>query len=160
MKRRLSFAHGQFLLQHRARSQRGRHLGADPDFGNYSWAGVVGETSIEDGKRGAAVGAVRSVRTADRHIRQRLLAHSDVERAYSYEFAGAIPFPVRNYRATLRVTPVVEGGRAFVEWWASFDCAPEELEHWAAYFEKDGFAVWLRSLREHVGEGFGRGGEI
>ena len=44
------------------------------DFGNYAWAGVSGETLIEDGELGDAVGAVRSVRTSERHIRQRLLS--------------------------------------------------------------------------------------
>lgn len=129
------------------------------DFGSYAWSGVEGETLIEDGKSGDAVGAVRSVRSPGRHIRQRLLAHSDLERSYSYEFAGANPFPVTDYRATLRITPVVDSGKAFVEWWATFDCAPAWREHWSRYFENDGFAVWLRSLREHL-EGTGRGGEI
>jgi hypothetical protein len=122
------------------------------DFGNYAWAGVTGKTSIEGGRAGDAVGAVRSVRTGERHIRQRLLAHSDLERSYTYEFAGAIPFPVQNYRATLRVTPVLDGGRAFVDWWASFDCAPGEIERWTSYFETEGFAVWLRSLREQLAD--------
>jgi hypothetical protein len=122
------------------------------DFGHYAWAGVRGDTIVEDGKSGDAVGAVRSVRTADRHIRQRLLAHSDVERSYTYEFADSAPFPVRGYRATLRVTPVVDGGKAFVEWWASFDCAPDERERWITYFEKGGFAVWLSALRRHLDE--------
>lgn len=132
------------------------------DFANYAWAGVTGEAIIEDGRPGDAVGAVRSVRTGERHIRQRLLAHSDIERSYTYEFAGPIPFPVQNYRATLRVTPVVDGGRAFVDWWATFDCAPEELERWTRHFEREGFAVWLRALRQHLGESerIGRGGEM
>ena len=129
------------------------------DFGNYAWAGVAGETLVEEGKAGDAVGAVRSVRSPGRHIRQRLLAHSDIERCYSYEFAGSVPFPVADYRATLRVTPVVDGDKAFVEWWATFDCSPDERERWTAYFEKEGFAVWLRSLREQL-MGIGRGGEI
>ena len=134
------------------------------DFGNYAWAGASGETIIEEGRAGDAVGAVRSVRTADRHIRQRLVAHSDVERSYTYEFADNIPFPVRNYRATLCITPVIDGGKAFVEWWATFDCQPEELERWQRYFREDGFAIWLGALRRHFAvvatEGTGRGGEI
>lgn len=122
------------------------------DFGNYAWAGVAGKTIIEDGRAGDAVGAVRSVRTGERHIRQRLLAHSDLERSYTYEFAGAIPFPVRNYRATLRITPVVDGSKAFVEWSATFDCEPTELDRWSGYFEKDGFATWLGALRRHLAD--------
>ena len=121
------------------------------DFGHYAWAGVSGETTLEDGRAGDAVGAVRSVRTGERHLRQRLLAHSDLERSYTYEFAGAIPFPLRNYRATLRVTPVTDGEKSFVEWWATFDGQPEELERWRRYFENDGFAVWLGALRKYLG---------
>jgi hypothetical protein len=68
----------------------------------------------------------------------------------SYAFCDPIPFPVRNFRATLRVTPVIDGDRAFVEWWATFDCAADAYERWTHYFALDGFAVWLRSLREHL----------
>jgi hypothetical protein len=32
---------------------------------------------------------------------------------------------VENYVATLKLTPVIDGGRTFAEWWAEFDCAPE-----------------------------------
>jgi hypothetical protein len=113
-----------------------------------AWVG--GETIIEHGRAGDAVGAVHRVRTSDRQIRQRLLAHSDLDRWYTYEFADSVPFPVRNYRATLRVTPVIDGGKAFVEWWATFDCTPEELERWTRYFEKEGFATWLAALRDHL----------
>ena len=59
------------------------------------------------------------------HIRERLLSCSDVERHYSYNFEKT-PFDVLNYHATLRVTPVTDGDRAFVEWWTTFDCAPEQ----------------------------------
>jgi len=39
----------------------------------------AGESAIEDGKSGDAVGAVRNVLYQERRIRQRLLAQSDVE---------------------------------------------------------------------------------
>ena len=61
--------------------------------------------------------------------------------------AGASPFPVRNYRATIRVVPVVEADRAFVEWWATFDCAEADQERWTQHFANQGFAVWLAALR-------------
>jgi hypothetical protein len=32
---------------------------------------------------------------------------------------------VENYVATLRLTPVTDGQRTFLEWTAEFDCAPE-----------------------------------
>jgi hypothetical protein len=44
------------------------------------------------------------------------------------------------------VTPVVDGDRAFVEWWATFDCPVPELDGWTARFT-EAFATWLGSLR-------------
>jgi hypothetical protein len=117
-------------------------------FDHYAWAGVESETHIEEGKVGDQVSAIRRVTMGDKIIRQILLAHSDVDRSYTYAFCGAPPFPVSNYSATIRVTPVVETDKAFVEWSATFDCAVEECERWTEYFEKEGFARWLAALRK------------
>ena len=125
-------------------------------FDHYAWAGVEGETIIEAGKVGDQVGAIRRVDLGgDKVIRQVLLAHSDIERSYTYAFCGAAPFPVSNYVATIRVTPVVDSGHAFVEWSATFDCAAEEYERWTKYFEREGFAKWLAALRRFMGCGKG-----
>ena len=65
---------------------------------------------MDDGRAGGAVGAVCSIATTGQPTRQRLLAHSDADRSYSYEFCDPVPLPVhQHYRATLRVTPVTEG---------------------------------------------------
>lgn len=121
-------------------------------FDHYRWAGVETETIIEDGKAGDQIGAVRRFEVGGRVTRQVLLAHSDVERSYTYAFAGACPFPVEDYRATIRVTPVVADGRALVEWWATFDCALDERAKWVEHFERKGFAVWLDALRRFMAE--------
>jgi hypothetical protein len=120
------------------------------DFNNYPvWVDGAGESQIEKGKSGDAVGAVRNVLYQGKRIRQRLLALSDVDRAQTYAFCGEAPMPVHDYRAVLRVVPVVDGGRAFLEWSATFDCPPERSGEWASFFE-DGFARWLGSLRRHL----------
>jgi hypothetical protein len=77
---------------------------------------------IEHGKAGDTVGAVRRVRMADTQIRQRLLAHCDRDRFYTYEACEPYRFPVRDFVATIRVMQVTEGNRASVEWWATL-CA-------------------------------------
>jgi hypothetical protein len=99
-------------------------------FDHYAWAGVRSDTLIEDGKAGDQVGAVRRVSTEGGVIRQVLLAHSDAQRSYTYTYAlcDPAPFPVRNDTATVRVAPVVDGNRSFVE----------------------GFAKWLAVLREFM----------
>jgi len=119
-------------------------------FGHYAWAGVDAETVIEDGKADAEVGAVRCVAMPGRTIRQKLLAHSDRERSYTYSFLE--PAPVPNYVATIRVTPVAETSQAFVDWHATFDCPPAELTRWREQFEQKGFAVWLAALRRFLAQ--------
>jgi hypothetical protein len=120
------------------------------DFGNYTvWVAEVDETVIEDGRSGDSVGAVRRVRIGDRLIRQRLLAHSDVDRSFSYEFAEPDPSVPSGYRATLRVTPIVDGDRSFVEWWAEFDGDASERTQLIEQFQRS-FGGWLGSLRKHL----------
>ena len=75
-------------------------------FGHYAWAGVEAETTIEDGKIDDQVGAVRHVAMPGRAIRQKLLAHSDLERSYTYSFCE--PAPVRQLH---RHDPRDAGGR-------------------------------------------------
>jgi hypothetical protein len=120
------------------------------DFNAYPvWVDGAGESEIENGKTGETVGAVRRVLYDGRTIRQRLLGQSDVERSQTYAFAEEGALPVENYRATIRVTPVVDGDQAFVEWWATFDCDPAQREERVTLFRR-AFASWLESLRRNL----------
>jgi Polyketide cyclase / dehydrase and lipid transport len=124
------------------------------DFNNYPvWVDGAGESAIEDGKHGDAVGAVRNVLYQGNRIRQRLLALSDLDRSQTYGFAGAPPayLPgLQAFEATIRVTPVVDGDRAFVEWFATFDCADTRRDELGHLF-RNAFARWLGSLRRALG---------
>ena len=121
------------------------------DFNNYPvWVRGAGESRIEGGKSGDTVGAIRNVLYEGHKIRQRLLAQSDVERSQTYEFCDAPALPVTGFRATLRVTPVVDGDCAFVEWWATFDCEPLRLDEFTETLRVR-FGNWLESLRESMG---------
>jgi hypothetical protein len=82
-------------------------------------------------------------------VRQKLLAHSDRDRFYSYAFCEPFRFPVRNFAATIRVTPIIDGDRSFVEWWVTFDCDAEQYDRWTGFFAKS-FAGWLGSSRNHL----------
>jgi len=119
-------------------------------FDHYAWAGVESETVIEDGKAGDQVGAVRRVTYGGNVLRQLLLAHSDIDRSYTYSFCGTPPFPVSDYQATIRISPVVADNHSFVEWWATFDCADDERDKWVKHFERQGFAKWLAALRQFM----------
>jgi hypothetical protein len=120
------------------------------DFNNYPvWVDGAGESEIEGGKTGDTVGAIRNVLYNGNRRRQKLLALSDVERTQTYAFEGEIPLPVQNFQATLRVTPIIDGNRSFVEWWATFDCELGKREERMTFF-RDAFAGWLESLRRHL----------
>jgi hypothetical protein len=119
-------------------------------FDHNAWAGVAGETVIEKGRKGDQVGSIRWFSDGSRTLRQILLAHSDKERCYCYAFCDTPPAPVQHYAATIRVSEVVETNQAFVEWWATFDCAPQDYQRLIAHFERAGFAVWLRGLRQFL----------
>jgi len=120
------------------------------DFNNYPvWIDGAGESAIEAGKSGDSVGAVRDVLYNDVRRRQKLLALSDTERSQAYRFVSEPPLHTRNFQATLRVTPVVDGNRAFVEWWATFDCDAERHDERTVFF-RGAFAGWLESLRRYL----------
>ncbi len=112
-------------------------------------SGLVNASEIEEGKAGDQVGAVRSFTLGDgTHIRERLLAHSDADRSYTYNFEKT-PFDVDNYRATIRVTPVTDGGASFVEWWTTFDCNRDEQDHWTGFFASQVFQGGFDALKAH-----------
>ncbi|HRE27642.1 MAG TPA: SRPBCC family protein [Anaerolineales bacterium] len=114
------------------------------------FAAAVVSSEIEDGKTGESVSSVRNFLFGETRIREQLVALSDVDCSYTYRFCDPAPFPVQNYLATLRVTPITDGDRAFVEWWTTFDCKAKELEHWTGFFASEVFKPALESLRVYI----------
>lgn len=110
------------------------------DFDNYPrYIDGVTESVIEDGKRGDEVGAVRRFCYGGFWIRQRLTAHSNTGRSMSYAGMEPFPFPAQDasevpaaidYAGTLRLTPVIDGDRTFIEWFVDFDCPPDDVAPW------------------------------
>jgi hypothetical protein len=68
------------------------------------WVPAVRESRIENGEPADKVGCVREFCT------------------YSIIVS---PMPLTDYIATLRLTPVTDGDKTFIEWTAEFECAPE-----------------------------------
>jgi hypothetical protein len=52
-----------------------------------------------------------------------------------------------DFLAALRIMPVVDGRRGFVEWWATFHCEAEQRGELAKTLE-GWLAQWLESLRD------------
>jgi hypothetical protein len=106
------------------------------DFGELAgWHPGFTESAVEGGGRGEAVGVARRiVLTNGAVIRERLLGLDDRERSCVYGFIES-PLEVENYVGTIKVTPVTDGDASFVEWWSTFDCAPERRQEFVDLFK-------------------------
>ncbi len=111
---------------------------------------AIATSEIEDGRAGDQTGAVRSFALRDgTRFRERLLSHSDAQRSYSYNFETT-PFDVDRYHATIKVTPVTDGDRSFVEWWTTFDCDRDRIDYWEGFFAGEIFGAGLRALAKRM----------
>ncbi|MFN3823308.1 MAG: SRPBCC family protein [Pseudorhodobacter sp.] len=89
------------------------------------WHPRIRDSRIENGEPADRVGCIRDfhLQNGDR-IREKLLGLSDYDYFCTYSILES-PMPLTDYIATLRLTPVTDGDKTFVEWTAEFDCAPE-----------------------------------
>lgn len=115
------------------------------------WHPRIAESQIEDGQLPDRIGCVRSFRlqNGDR-IRERLLGLSDHELFCTYAILES-PMPLENYVATLRLTPISDGDRTFIEWTAEFDCAPEVEDELVAGISQNVFQGGFDALKRFFG---------
>ena len=110
------------------------------DFNNYPvYIEGVTDSVIENGKRGDEIGAIRRFNYGGTWIRQQLTAHSDDVRTFTYAGmepfvfpagdAAARPAPIE-YRGTLKLTPIIDGNRTFVEWFVDFAGKDSDAPQW------------------------------
>jgi len=111
------------------------------------WLPFVKSSPIEDGGDPTRVGCVRVITQTDGEVfREILLALSDAERSYSYTFVRS-PVPVRNHQTTLRVLPITDGDRSYLEWSSRFEIDPK-YEAQLVDLMNQNFLAGLRNLAE------------
>ena len=89
-----------------------------------NWHPLVAVSRIEKSHPADKVGCVRSLQLKDGgRVREKLLSLSDFEYTYLYAVLES-PLELEDFVARLRLFPVTEGNRCFVEWWAELDCPP------------------------------------
>jgi hypothetical protein len=90
-----------------------------------NWHPAIAESRIENGEAADKVGCVRAFRLRNGDaLREKLLGLSDYDMFCTYSILES-PMGVENYVATLRLTPITDGDRTFIEWSAEFDCPPD-----------------------------------
>ncbi len=92
------------------------------------WHPAIRESRIENGEPSDKIGCVRDFRlqNGDR-LREKLLGLSDFDLFCTYSILES-PMPLTDYIATLRLTPITDGDRTFIEWTAEFECEEADEE--------------------------------
>lgn len=89
--------------------------------GHDRWHPAVADSHIERGQPADRIGCVRRFHLADgSELRERLLALSDADLAFSYCLLET-PVPLLNYVAHVRLAPVTDGDMTFWLWESRFD---------------------------------------
>ena len=124
-------------------------LGAPFD-GLASWHPAFASSVITNGVPANLVGAERLLTLRDGgEMRERLLGFSEFKRTCVYTILRS-PLPIGDYVATIRVTPVTMGDRAFVEWWSRFEAAPADREAMVSLI-RGVYEAGIRAVAEKLG---------
>jgi len=117
-----------------------------------NWHPLIVLSRIEKGHPADKVGCVRVIQHKDgAQIREKLLSLSD----YDYTCISAIidsPMELRDYIATLRLFPVTEDNRCFIEWSAEFDCPPERVAGLTETVSGGMIQIGLDALKKRYGQ--------
>ena len=115
------------------------------------WHPLIRESRIENGEPADKVGCVRDFRlqNGDR-IREKLLGLSDYDLFCTYSILES-PMPLTDYVATVRLTPITDGGHSFIEWSAEFECAVDDAEDLVNGIGTDVFQAGFDALKRHFG---------
>ncbi len=115
------------------------------------WHPGIADSRIENNEPSDRVGCIRHFHTRDGGmIRERLLALSDYDFSCTYEILES-PMGVSDYVATLKLTPVTDGGRCFAEWSAEFDCAEGREDALTQQIGQGVFQGGFDALKRHFG---------
>lgn len=110
------------------------------------WHPGIASSEIEDGRPAAEIGCIRHLTLGDGStVREQLVTLDDVDNSCTYTMLDG-PFPVRSYRATIRLSPITVTGRTFVEWYADYDAEAMDEPKLDKTFTVDVFTTGLNAL--------------
>lgn len=119
--------------------------------GHAAWHPAIATSRIEAGESGDVVGAVRAFRLADGSLlREQLIALSDRNRELTYCLLAA-PLPLVDYVATMRLRPVTDGDRTFVQWESRFRPPADRAEALSQMVAEDIYEAGFTALQRHFG---------
>ena len=117
-----------------------------------NWHPLIASSRIEKGHPADKIGCVRNFQLQDgASIREKLLALSDYDYTCVYSILES-PMDLSDYVATLRLLPVTEGNRCFIEWSAEFECAPDKASELTETVGQGVFQSGFDALKKRYGQ--------
>jgi len=114
------------------------------------WHPLIRDSRIENDAPADRVGCIRNFNLKEGgNIREQLLTLSDFDFTCTYSILES-PMGVQNYIATLKLTPITDGERSFIEWSAEFDCPPEREKQLADLVGNGVFQGGFDALKRQV----------
>ncbi len=115
------------------------------------WHPRIRDSRIEDALPADKVGCIRNfhLQNGD-NLREQLLGLSDYDMFCTYAILES-PMPLEDYIATLRLTPITEGDRTFIEWTAEFSCDPGDEADLVQGIGTNVFQGGFDALKRHFG---------
>lgn len=115
------------------------------------WHPLIRDSRIEDALPADKVSCIRNFHLQNGDmIREQLLGLSDYDMFCTYAILDS-PMPLSDYVATLRLTPVTEGDRCFIEWSAEFSCDPAAEDELVTGIGSNVFQAGFDALKRHFG---------
>ncbi|MEL6522598.1 MAG: SRPBCC family protein [Pseudomonadota bacterium] len=115
------------------------------------WHPRIRDSRIEDALPADKVGCIRNFHLQNGDgLREQLLGLSDYDMFCTYSILES-PMPLWDYIATIRLTPITDGERCFIEWTAEFSCAPTDESDLVGGIGGDVFQGGFDALKRHFG---------
>jgi len=115
-----------------------------------SWHPLVSRSNIEGGRSSDCVGCIRSLTLSDGvRVREQLLSLSDFDYSFSYAIVES-GLDVKDYVASLKLTPITDTNQTFGEWSAEFETTSGNEQDTAGMISRDVFQAGFNALKEHL----------
>lgn len=117
--------------------------------GVVNWNPGVAAARMESGSP-TTVGSIRHLDIVDGTLfRETLLAHSDVDRFYTYDIVEG-PLPCSDYVSTHRFIPITDGDKTLGIWTGEFSCDPADAESLEAIVGDQIYRDGMRGLNDYL----------
>lgn len=114
-----------------------------------NWHPRMKESHIEGGGPSDQIGCVRNFTVASgARLREKLVGLSDHDYTVAYSIQQS-PDPVTNHLATLRLVPITDGDRCFIQWTAQFDAPADKADAIAAGMGQHVYQAGFDALKRH-----------